>query len=143
MKRNFTFKLILTFFALSILLLNSCNSSNGSSYDSDLIALKGETLIEGQSIEAYFNEIAGIGGKVTWEQLNPTEQNVKKYKVTVVRSKSIHPNDVEVTFIYDSQTRNYEVEEALFQGGKQTLTSLNDCFNGLRMVMSTNYKLNE
>lgn len=133
MKTNFILSFIL------IILFSSC----GSSFDKDLVALKASPLIEGQSVENYFNEIAGIGGKVTWEELNPTEKNVKKYKVKVVRSKSKHPTDVEVTFIYDNQTKNYAVEESLFQGQPQTITPLDSYFQGLRIVMSIGYKLNE
>ena len=128
---------------LLFLIIISSISSCGISTDDDLIGLKAKPLLNGQTIEEYFNEVAGIGGNVNWENLNSNEQNVKKYKVNVVRRGSIHKVDLEVTFIYDDNTKNYAVDSALFEGGSQNLSEFENCFNGIRIAMEAGWKLKD
>ena len=136
-----TFKINLIAFLFVIPIL--FNSSCGLSSDKDLTALKEKMFVGGGTIGDYFNDIAGIGGKVVWENIKSDEENVKRYKVSVTRSKSIHPTDVEVTFIYDTNTQNIAVHEALFHGHPQTLTDLDACFSSLKIVMSSGYELTD
>ena len=119
------------------------NSSCGLTSDKDLTALKEKTFVDGGTIGDYFNDLAGIGGKVVWENVKSDEENVKRYKVSVTRSKSVHHPDVEVTFIYDTNTQNIAVHEALFQGHPQTLSDLDACFSSLKLVMSSGYQLTD
>lgn len=139
MKTTYKIQLIAFLFIIPIFFNSSC----GVSSDKDLIALKDKMFVGGKTIGEYFNDIAGIGGIVVWENIKSDDENVKRYKVSITRSKSIHATDVDVTFIYDTNTQNIAVHEALFHGHPQTLSDLDACFSSLKLVMSSGWELTD